>query len=390
LFPLRGATFELGLTKGKSVDPDRREQTDQGETPSQSSSAQERAAVESGLNDVSRLLNLNKPTTLVAVPVDPYVVHCQWEVTPSDLEGAKQALGVGENEYWPVLQFHDVSNVAPDQSTHGPSFAVDVSLGAENWYVRSCVPSHAYRADLALRSEEGSVRIIASSERVETPPSAPSTYTDINWMPIRPGPQIPESAAKGPSPQGLDFERALQNSAECSEPPVVLPIDMTKEVRIKLTSLYGEPPPEVVAPPLETQSAPAPQLFDGPRGNLVNENISKQISPTVREQKPENLTSPSLSPLPIDMRDEIARLYTQLYDGLRQEPLVSADGTTIVSQADSFFMETFRRYYAHRVAGSGPGVPSSSLQHEAPRHNRLDLTELNERSFASGIFSRTA
>lgn len=368
------------------MDPDRREQTDQGETPPQSSSAQERAAVESGLKDVSTLLNLNRPTTLVAVPVDPYVVHCQWEVAPGDLEDAKQALGVGEKEYWPVLQFYDVSNAAPDHSIHGPSFSVDVSLGAENWYVRSCVPSHAYRADLALRSEEGSVRVIASSERVETPPSSPSTYTDINWMPIRPGPQIPESATPGPSPRGLDFEPGLSNSAEDSEPPVVLPIDMTQEVRIKLTSLYGEPPREVeTQPPPQVRSGTL--LFDGPRKNLLNENMSKQVAPTVREQKPESLTLPSL---PIDMRDEIGRLYTRLYDGLQQEPQVLADGTTVVSVVNSFFMEAFHRYYADRLVGSASRVPSSSIQHEATRHNRLDLTELNEKSFVSGISSRTA
>jgi hypothetical protein len=375
------------------VDPARREQTDQGETPPQASSARERASVESAIKDVSTLLNLNKTTTLVAVPVDPYVVHCQWEVAPGDLEGAKQALGVGENEYWPVLQFYDVSNAGPDQSTHRPSFSVDVSLGADNWYVRSCVPGHAYRADLALRSEEGSVRVIASSERVETPPSEPSTYTDINWMPIRPGPQIPASAAPGPSPEGLDFEPGPRAPAEGSEPPVGLPIDMTKEVRIKLTSLYGEPPREVLARPLETQPAPqvrsGPQLFDGTRENLPTENKSKEIAANAEERKPENLTLPSPSLLPIDMRDEIARLYTRLYDGLQQEPQVLADGTTVVSPADSFFMETFRRYDAHRGVGSASPVPSRSIQHEATRHNHLDLTELNERSFASGISSRT-
>lgn len=368
--------------------PDRREQPDQGEVPLQSSSAREQLSVESAIKDVSTLLNLNKPTTLVAVPVDPHVVHCQWEVAPSDLDGAKQALGVGENEYWPILQFYDVSGAGPGQATHGPSFSVDVSLGTDNWYVRSCIPGHTYRADLALKSEEGSVRVIASSERVETPPSAPSAYSDTNWMPIRLCPQIPESAVPGPSPNGLDFELAPGNPAEGADAHVGLPIDMTKEVQIKLTALYGERPREVVAAPLETQAGPQEpsvlQIFDGTREKLLAEN-KKEIAANVREGNPEDLTLPSL---PIDMRDDIARLYSQLYDGLPREPQVLADGTTAVSLADSFFMEAFRRYSAHR-AGDSSRAPSSSIQHEAKRQNRLDLTELNERSFASGISSRT-
>jgi hypothetical protein len=370
------------------VDPDRREQPDQGEVPLQSSSAQEHSSVQSAIKDISTLLNLNKPTTLVAVPVDPHVVHCQWEVAPSDLDGAKRALGVSENEYWPILQFYDVSSAAPEQAIHGPSFSVDVSLGTDNWYVRSCIPGHTYRADLALKSEEGSVRVIASSERVETPPSEPSTYTDTNWMPIRLGSQIPESAVPGPSPKGLDFESAPGNPAEGADPSVGLPIDMTKEVQIKLASLYGERPPEVVAGPLETQPLPqarsASQIFAGTSEKLPREN-EKEIAANVRDRNPEDLTLPSL---PIDMRDDIARQYSQLYDGLPREPQALADGTTIVSLADSFFMEAFHRYSTHRVVDSSR-APSSSIPHETKRNTRPDLTELNERSFASGISSRT-
>jgi hypothetical protein len=136
----------------------------------------------------------HEETTLVAVPVDPYVVQCQWEVVPADIESARRALGVGEQEFWPVLQFYDVTNATRKEAQRDFSFAVGVQLQAGNWFVRSCAPDRAYRADLALKAEDGRFVVIASSNPVQTPPSAPWSYADEQWLPIRLDPQQPESA----------------------------------------------------------------------------------------------------------------------------------------------------------------------------------------------------
>jgi len=43
------------------------------------------------------------PSTLIATPVDPYVIHCRWELAEEDLEKTKKNLAVDNDEFWPAL-----------------------------------------------------------------------------------------------------------------------------------------------------------------------------------------------------------------------------------------------------------------------------------------------
>lgn len=277
------------------MDPGRSEPTNQKESPDRH--APERESPEPVGEDWSTLLESLGGTTLVAVAVDPQVVHCQWKVAPSDLEDTKRALEVGEGEFWPVLRFYDVTNGDPERAAASPSFAVEVQLRAENWYVRSCGPGRTYRAELALTREDGSFAVIASSDRVQTPPSAPSNDADEHWPPIRMGLREPERATPVFPPINLAFEPTLGEPSEPGEPAVRLPIDMREEVRKLLTALYSG---------LEEESVPVGGLI------LTEERRIKRIF--------------------------------------------------------------------HESAALLPGMKSGEP---------VDLTELNERSFASGVSSRT-
>jgi hypothetical protein len=299
---------------------------------------------------VSSRLGSEAETTLVAVPVDPHVVQCQWEVAPADIKSAQRALGVGEQEFWPVLQFYDVTNAAPGQAPPEPSFAVAVQLQSGNWFVRSCGPDRDYRADLALKAEDGSFKVIASSNPIHTPPSAPSTHADEHWLPIRLAPQQPESATPVRPPIDLALESPPGALSESTGSPVRLPIDMREEVRSVLAALYREPEREVPQPPL-----------------------------------------PSQSPLPIDMREEVQELFTQLYPGLEAERLnpevkgqplyPGPEAQPPAPTGSPLFKEeipiqrVFREFHA-----VFPETKPSAI---------VDLTERNERSFTSGISSRT-
>jgi len=278
---------------------------------------------------MSTLLGSGGETTLVVVPVDPNVVHCQWEVAPADIENAKRALGVGEHEFWPVLQFYDVTNAARKEAPRELSFAVGVQLQASNWFVRSCRPDRAYRADLALRGEDGRFVVIASSNPVQTPPSAPSSYADEQWLPIRMEPRQPESATPVRSPIDLSLEPPTGAPSESTEFPVRLPVDMRKEVRSKLAALYGEQQREAPASPLQGLS------------------------------------------VPVDMQEEL-KILTKRYEG---------PGWEIPSLArHSFFVQEFSFERISQESTASLEMKPSAL---------ADLTELNERSFASGISSRT-
>jgi hypothetical protein len=272
----------------------------------------------------------SQPTTLLAVPVDPYIIHCQWELASGDLERAKQTLGVGEHEYWPALQFYEVTGAAANEPARFALFLMDVQLAAENWYVRGCSPERTYRADLVIRNENGSFAVVASSSCVQTPPAGPSNNVDEHWMPIRLQPREPETAT--PLRRLADIaQQTSPGSPGELETSVSLPIDMKQEVCSKLASLYSEPQPEAPAPAFPTPSC-----------------------------------------LPIDMRAEVRELLIRLYTGMPQvaPPVPAGDLLSLQERT----MEVFAR-------------EKSALKTKQCMF--ADLTALNEDSFASGISSRT-
>jgi hypothetical protein len=287
---------------------------------------------ESPAEDLSTESGSIEETTLVAVPVDPYVVHCRWEVAPAHIEIARRSLGVSEQEFWPVLQFYDLTNSAPDEAPPAPSFVVEIQLEAGNWFVRSCGPDRVYRANLALKGEDGSFAVIATSNPVQTPPSAPSSQANEYWLPIRPDPRQPESATPVRSPIDLALEPPSGAPSESTASPVRLPIDMREEVRSMPADLYGDRELDIPEPPL-----------------------------------------PSQSPLPIDMREEVRELFRRRYPGLEAEPPAPASSLLFVEKTP--IERVFREFHA-----VFPDMKPSAI---------ADLTELNERSFTSGISSRT-
>jgi Domain of unknown function (DUF4912) len=275
------------------------------------------------------------------------VIHCQWELASPDIESAKRALGVGEQEYYPALQLHDVSHAAHDQAGSHPSFSVEVPLAAENWFVRSCSPDHAYLAELVLKREDGSFLVMARSGPVQTPPSAPSDCVDERWAPIRLQARKPEGATPARPPSDLALQLSSGPATEPTTAPLRLPIDMREEVRSKLAALYGRPEPEAPAPlPAAPRRALKPQI---PMATLADPPR-----------------------LPIDMRKEVKDLLTQLYGEIGGESWVIPEPHLAGERppAKGVFGEILASFAAR------PGVTT-------------DLTEINERSFTSGISSRT-
>ena len=281
---------------------------------------------------------------MIAVPVDPFVIHCQWEIAPADLEHAKGMLGVGDQEYWPVLHVYDVTNGAHAESGRHAASPLNVQLAAENWYVRSCSPERAYRADLALRREDGGYAVVASSNVVETPPSGPSNHAEQPWSPIRLQPREPDLAT-----------------------PVLSPIDLEPQA----SWLPAPDPPGEFAP-----SAPPPVE--------MSEEVHRTLTDLYRDLEPQQpvLPFPSPPPLPVDMREEVIGLLTHVYPGVEKEPPVFTEG-----------LFSFERSLAEYLARQGLEMNSGVLAHWLGMSSglsgraALDLTELNERSFTSGISS---
>jgi uncharacterized protein DUF4912 len=263
-------------------------------------------------------------TSLVAVPVNPFEVHCQWEVAPADIENARRALGVGHQEFWPVLRIQDAGGAAP--------FDVEIDLEARNWYVRSCAPDQTYRADLALKSEDGSFVVVASSNAAHTPPATPSTRADECWAPIRLDPRPPLEQVPSLAPQ---TESLFLGERDMAKPPGSLPIDMREDVRSMYVALYGD-----------------------------------------RERKEPELLLPNRVVMPIDLGTEVpselADLYrAQEYRESERVQAVAAD----TSASIGFAFETVPRK---------PSAPAAMKSEDL-----FDLTSLNERSFSPGTSSGT-
>ena len=275
-------------------------------------------------------------TNLVAVPVNPFVVHCQWEVAPADIEKARQALGVGHQEFWPVLRIQDVGGAAPEGASPSGSFDVEVQLQAGNWYVRSCAPDRAYRADLALKSEDGSFVVVASSNAAHTPPATPSTHADECWAPIRLDPRPPQNAVSPTFPVGLQNELSSSGEQDMAKPAGSLPIDMREEVRSTLAALFGDRGREEPKPLLLNQFA-----------------------------------------VPIDLRNEFPGELADLH--LEQQYEQSEPGRAMVAAA-AFVSKS-------SAAESDPRKPAASAARNSGE--LFDLTSLNERSFSPGTTSRT-
>lgn len=188
-------------------------------------------------------------STLVAVPVDPCVIHCRWELAAEDLEKTKKNLAVDNDEFWPALQFFDVT---ANRTPGSPSFSVDVQLAAGNWFVRCASAEHTYRADLVIRNENGSFAVIASSDSVRTPPAATSADVDLDWMPIRLLPTEPKTVP--PTPVSAQrAQEAFEGPGAVIEMPVPVHIEVVKEFPSDQSTPHAdvqpEPPARAAAPP---------------------------------------------------------------------------------------------------------------------------------------------
>jgi hypothetical protein len=274
-------------------------------------------------------------TSLVAVPVNPFEVHCQWEVAPADIENARQALGVAHQEFWPVLRIQDVGGAAA-------SFDVEVDLEARNWYVRSCTPDQTYRADFALKSEDGSFVVVASSNPAHTPPATPSTQADESWAPIRLDPRPPLDPVPPMPPAGLQNEPLFFFERDMAKPPGSLPIDMREDVRSTYVALYGD-----------------------------------------QERKEPELLLPNQFSVPLDLKTEVpselAGLYREQESGESKRVRVVGADATLASAGLAF------ESVLHKGSVSDTPVNPAAMTSE----ELFDLTSLNERSFSPGASSGT-
>jgi hypothetical protein len=121
-------------------------------------------------------------TRVVLLPVEPYLLHIYWEVTPVELQRAKDQLCDEHGQSQAILRCYDVTNIIFDGTNAHGSFDVCIDLLATSWYVHLWSPEKSYFVELGFRTKDGRFYPIARSNIAEIPPDWPAPKSDEHYM----------------------------------------------------------------------------------------------------------------------------------------------------------------------------------------------------------------
>jgi uncharacterized protein len=118
---------------------------------------------------------------IVVAVIDPFWLHCYWELTQQSIQRAEAALGPDWHSSKPILRVLDVS--AQDTTSTAESILKDIEVqpGNNNWYIQVDQPPKSYRVDIGYISRRGQFFRISSSDIVTTPKAGVSESVDSSW-----------------------------------------------------------------------------------------------------------------------------------------------------------------------------------------------------------------
>lgn len=182
-------------------------------------------------------------TRIVLLPVDPYLVHAYWEITPSRLEEVRDSLSDVHQEARGTLRFYETPGMVSGAANGRGRFDVDIDLQARNWYIHLWSPEKSYCVELGLRAEDGGFVALARSNVVQTPPAWPAVSAEDRYMLVEteqrgtvdiPSPldSIAAQATTGALPETRGLDLAGAASHVTARPP-----DSAEILRRKLAEL---------------------------------------------------------------------------------------------------------------------------------------------------------
>lgn len=170
-------------------------------------------------------------TKVVAMAVNPYLIHVYWEVAAAQRESPEPA----------SLRFHETGT--------GNAFDVNVDLSAKNWYVHLWSPDERYEVELGIR-RDGEFVPLARSNAVQTPRAWPVAEVRESYT------RAPEPKREEPPPQ-----RSAVPATQIEHPPEApRPMEHAPEAK-PLPVAAAAPTPaataHAAAPTRETEGRPA-------------------------------------------------------------------------------------------------------------------------------------
>jgi hypothetical protein len=130
---------------------------------------------------------------LVAMPVDPLLVHVYWELSPAAVTRVWEELGSSWEGSQYVLRAYEVSDTPADEHDGAAlvararhHFDSDVGGDVGSYYVHLWSPDQTLIFELGWRSRAGRFVAAARSNLVRTPRNAPCGREE-RWMTVRNG-----------------------------------------------------------------------------------------------------------------------------------------------------------------------------------------------------------
>jgi hypothetical protein len=124
---------------------------------------------------------------IVLLPRDPWWVFAYWEMTPSSRINALRALGAQAEGAREVLRVYDVTFITFTGDNAWLSFDVELSPGADHWYLNVGRPAASFCVELGLRTPDGRFLPIVRSNVVTTSRSSSSPDTTVRWVELSRG-----------------------------------------------------------------------------------------------------------------------------------------------------------------------------------------------------------
>ena len=158
---------------------------------------------------------------ITAMVRDPYWLFTYWEVTPESFLRARKELEEQAEGSKMTLRVYDISGITFTGENAHSHFDIEVTGGADNWYINTGWPNRSYCVDIGLLGPQGAYRTIARSNAVHTPRAAMSEEVDEHWMSLE-----------------EEFERiyALSGGFQIGEGSLELREMMEKQLEMQLAS----------------------------------------------------------------------------------------------------------------------------------------------------------
>jgi len=119
---------------------------------------------------------------IVLLPRDPWWAFTYWEVTPMTRLRALRVLGAEGEGAREVLRVYDVSFITFTGDNAWLSFDIEVTPGADHFYLNLVRPAASYLAEIGLRTPGGRFLPLARSNTVTLPRPEPSPDTTVRWV----------------------------------------------------------------------------------------------------------------------------------------------------------------------------------------------------------------